>query len=233
VNPGSEAAPAVGVAPSSADLSSGGEFYQLRSKSATLSVLFGVIAMLGYLFAVFMFLAPVAIALAWNGLRVIRRYPEEYVGKGFARLGMLLGLVSLVGGVAFHTAIYLTEVREGYERITFYGDLKNKDEIPTERAQALDGKKVFLKGYVRPGLRRSGLTEFLMVGDFGDCCFGGSPNLTEVVYIKMPEHKTAQYDYMLRRIHGTFRLNTRLQKGDRIANDVKGYIYEIQADYFD
>ncbi len=214
-------------------LHSEGEFYQIRNKPATLSVFVGLLALLGFVFMIFMILAPVAILLAWVGLRTIRRYPEEYIGAGMAKVGLAFGLVSLVGGAAFHTAIYLTEVREGYERISFYADLKNKVEVVTDRAKELDGKKVFLKGYVRPGLRSTGLTEFLMVGDFGDCCFGGSPNLTEVVYIKMPENKTARYDFMLRRVHGTFRLNDRLQKGDRIANDVKGYIYEIHADYYD
>ncbi|MBL8888570.1 MAG: DUF3299 domain-containing protein [Planctomycetaceae bacterium] len=208
------------------------ELYQLRSKSATLSLLFGIFASVGFIFIIFMALAPLAIVLGWHGLRVIRRYPEEYSGAGFAKLGLALGLISLVGGSTFHTAVYLTEVREGYERITFYADLKNKVEKPTDRAKELDGKKVFLKGYVRPGLRRDGLTEFLMVGDFGDCCFGGSPNLSEIVYIKMPPDQTTQYDFMLRKIHGTFRLNQQLQKSDRIANDVAGYIYQIDADYY-
>jgi hypothetical protein len=208
------------------------DLYQLRSKAATLSVLFGAFAMVGYIFVVFIALAPLAVALGWHGLRVIRRYPDEYTGKGFAIFGLLLGFLALVGGSAFHTTIYLTEVREGYQRITFYSDLKNKVAQETERARELDGQKVFLKGYVRPGLRKSGLTEFLMVGDFGQCCFGGSPNVTEIVYIKMPPDETTQYDYMLRRIHGTFRLNKGLQKGDRIANDVDGYIYQIDADYY-
>jgi len=208
------------------------EQYQLRSKAATLSLLFGAFAMAGFIFLVFMALAPLAIVLGWHGLRVIRRYPDEYTGKGFAITGLTLGLLALFGGSAFHTTIYLTEVREGYQRITFYEHLKNKVEQPTELAKKLDGQKVFLKGYVRPGLRNNGLTEFLMVGDFGQCCFGGSPNLTEIVYIKMPPEETTQYDYMLRRIHGTFRLNKRLQKGDLIADDVPGYIYQIDADFY-
>lgn len=209
------------------------EFYRIRSKAATLSVVFGVMAMAGFLFTIFMLLAPLAMVLGWYGLQVIRRYPHEYMGKGFALFGLSLGSLSLFGGSIFHTTIYLTEVREGYERITYYNDLKNKVDLPTERAQALDGQKVFLKGYVRSGLRRKGMTECLFVGDFGDCCFGGSPNLTEVVYIKLPEGKTTQFDYMLRRVHGTFRVNSKLQSGDRLADDVQGYIYEIEADFFD
>jgi len=209
------------------------EFYRIRSKAATLSVLFGVMAMAGYLFTIFMLLAPLAMILGWYGLQVIRRYPQEYMGKGMAMFGLSLGALSLFGGSVFHTAIYLTEVREGYERITYYNDLKNKTDFPTDRAQALDGEKVFLKGYVRAGLRRKGMTECLFVGDFGDCCFGGSPNLTEVVYIKLPEGTTTQFDYMLRRVHGTFRLNSKLQRGDRLADDVQGYIYQIDADYFE
>jgi hypothetical protein len=227
-----DVAAATDLAPGRDGLPGDVDLYKLRSKAATLSLLFGAFAMTGFIFMVFMALAPLAIVLGWHGLKVIRRYPEEYTGKGFATLGLLLGLLSLGGGSAYHATIYLTEVREGYQRITFYADLKNKDERPTDRAQELDGQKVFLKGYVRPGLRKDGLTEFLMVGDFGQCCFGGSPNLTEIVYIKMPKDVTTQYDYMLRRIHGTFRLNKRLQKGDRIASDVTGYFYQIDADHY-
>lgn len=209
------------------------EFYRIRSKAATLSVLFGVMAMAGYLFTIFMLLAPLAMILGWYGLQVIRRYPQEYMGKGFAVAGLALGALSGIGGSLFHTAIYLTEVREGYERITYYSDLKNKTDLPTDRALTLDGQKIFLKGYVRAGLRRKGMTECLFVGDFGDCCFGGSPNLTEVVYIKLPEGTTTQFDYRLRRVHGTFRVNSKLQRGDRLADDVQGYIYQIDADFFE
>jgi len=209
------------------------DLYRTPSKSASVSLLIGLMAMLGYLFMVFMILAPAAIAFGWYSRTLIGRYPREYSGRGLATTGLLLGCLSLFGGAGYHTAIYMTEVREGYQRITFSGDLKNKVDQPTARAWELDGQPVFVKGYVRPGLRSRGLTEFLLVGDFGDCCFGGSPNISEIVYVKMPEGQTARYDWRLRRIHGTFRVNQRLQKGERIADDIKGYVYEIKADYFD
>lgn len=209
------------------------ERYTTLSKYAVVAMVVGVLSLIGFYFSIFMILGVIALVCGVAGYRTIRSAPHEFTGKLPAQLGMLLGLVSVFGGLGFHSYIYATEVRDGYERISFSGDLKTDSESRrafTERAEDLDGKKIFLKGYVRPGLRRAGINEFLLVGDLGQCCFGGTPNISEVVLVKLPEDQVTHYDFGIRKIHGTFKLHNRLQEGDHIANDVRGFVYEIEAD---
>ena len=68
-----------------------------------------------------------------------------------------------------------------------------------------------------------------MVGDFGDCCFGGSPKITEIVAVDIQIPKTIDYGWGLRKIGGTFRLNPN-SKPSR-EKDIPGVFYEIEADY--
>ena len=68
-----------------------------------------------------------------------------------------------------------------------------------------------------------------MVGDFGDCCFGGDPAATDVVAIKINCDDTVNYGYGLRRIGGIFKLNTRAQSSHE--DDIPRVFYEIEANY--
>lgn len=210
------------------------EVYTSLSKNAVVAVVTGLLSLIGFYFPIFMVLGLVATVCGFAAYRTIRSCPHEFTGKIPAMLGMLMGLASVVGGMSFHSYIYATEVREGYERISFSSDLKtdaNAQAPITKRSQELDGEKIFIKGYVRPGLRKNGISEFLLVGDLGQCCFGGSPKLSEVVRVKLPEDVVTYYDFGIRKIHGTFKLHERLQKADQIADDVEqGYVYEIEAD---
>ncbi len=161
-----------------------------------------------------------------------RRYPEELVGKLAGQIGLIVSLICLVSSVGMHAVIYATEVPEGYQRIS-YSTLRNnpKTSLPfSEKAQELDGKKVFLKGYVRPGLKKTKLKDFILVGDFGDCCFGGNPKITEVVAIHIvDDEKTVDYGFALRRIAGVFRLNPNTKSINE--KDIPQVFYEIEADH--
>lgn len=210
-----------------------GEDYSTLSKAAVVAVVTGVLSLIGFYFSVFIILGVVALACGLVAIKTIRSAPHEFSGRTPAMIGVLTGLVSVVGGLGFHAYIYNTEVREGYERISFVGDLKTGQDTMrnyTERAEELDGTKVFLKGYVRPGLKSKGINDFLLVGDLGQCCFGGTPKISEVVRIRLPEDTVTHYDWSLRKIHGTLKVHKQKQDGDHIAKDVLGYVYEIDAD---
>ena len=125
----------------------------------------------------FLNLAPL-VCCVW-ALSRIRREPERYSGQGMARIGLALSLVLLVGGVSYGGYVYATEVPDGYSRISF-GTMK-PDElqerggviVPPEIA-ALEGKTIFIKGYIRKDSIKSmmGIDEFLLVRDNQQCCFG-------------------------------------------------------------
>ncbi len=207
--------------------------FQYRSvcKSAVASVVFGILGLTSFLFPLFVLLPALGVGFGIAALSNFRRYPDELVGKLAAKIGLAISLVCLVSSIGMHAYIYATEVPDGYQRIS-YAMLRDnpKTQLPfAEQARELDGKKVFLKGYTRPSTKKRGLKNFILVGDFGECCFGGSPKISEVVAIDIKIDKTVNYSYALRRIGGVFRLNpnTALTMDDEVPQ----VFYEIEADY--
>ena len=116
----------------------------------------------------------------------IRRESEQFTGGRLALAGFALSLVFLLTGVGYGSYVYVTEVPEGYQRISF--DTLRPTELE-ERASVwippavmeLAGKRVFIKGYIRPGSApvRTGIDRFLLVRDDNQCCFG---DLSKVKY---------------------------------------------------
>ena len=184
-----------------------------------------------WLAPLFVLLPVLGVGFGWIALANLKRYPDELIGKLGARIGLGISLICLIASVGTHMYVYATEVPEGYKRISFT-DLKPKKRgsLPYgEKAEQVDGEKVFLKGYVRPSTKKKGLKKFIMVGDFGDCCFGGSPKITEIVAVDIQIPKTIDYGWGLRKIGGTFRLNPNTKPIRE--KDIPQVFYEIEADY--
>jgi len=208
--------------------------YQSVCKSAVTSVIFGVLGLTAFLAQMFMILPILGVIFGLLAFKAIRQYPDELVGNGAAKVGLILSLVCLVASGAMHSFIYATEVPDGYRRISF-AELKPSSRGTDvngypNRAEDLDGKKVFIKGYVRPPSgKQYGLKNFIMVGDFGDCCFGGDPAITDVVAVKIQIDDTVNYGYGVRKIGGTFRLNPNTTISDE--EEIPRVFYEIEADH--
>jgi hypothetical protein len=124
--------------------------------------------------------------MSLRALAKIRREPEAFTGRTIAWIGFALSFVFLTIGVGYGVYIYWNEVPDGYSRISF--NTMKPDEIQ-ERASilvppeitALNGKKVFVKGYIRPSSisGTQGIDRFLLVRDNNQCCFG---DLSKVKY---------------------------------------------------
>lgn len=159
-------------------------------------------------------LCLLAFGLSAIGLLSIKRSGGAYGGTGVAWGGMFLSLAFLAGGIAFQVYSYQTEVPEGYERVHFIKDISAKGFVEEDGVgrvhpdiEALDGKKIFLKGYIYQTGRTQDLASFLMVKDNQDCCFGANPALTDRVGVLMQDGKTINYHAGKVAIAGTFRLN--------------------------
>ena len=206
--------------------------FKAVSKAAVACLVFAILSAAAFMSQLFVILPIIGVGCGVAALAGIKRYPDELVGKTPARIGVTVCAVMLIGSVAMHSYIYATEVPPDHRRISF-GDLRNnkKTNLPySEKAQELDGQKVFIKGYVRPpsGKKRR-LKNFIMVGDFGDCCFGGNPKITEVIAVKISSDDTVDYSYGLRRIGGTFRLNPNTAPVNE--KEVPQVFYEIEANH--
>lgn len=140
----------------------------------------------------------------------IARYPQELAGKIPALLSLLIAVPTIVGSISLFTYIYLTEVPEGYERISWYDlkpDRNGRLPIPEDVFQ-LHGKKVFIAGYVHPSVSGAGpVKECMLVGDMGTCCFGGMPKLTDQIDVHLDGDLSIRYTQQTRKLAGTFLLN--------------------------
>ncbi len=163
--------------------------YRAVSRSAVVAAMVvGGLGLLSFWFVPLLILPAVAILLAMASLGQFRRYPDELTGKPIALLSLFIGAVTLIGATSLHLYTYYTEVPDGYERISF-SQLKSpfiELDYPPETAMALNGKQVFMKGYILPtSVTSASASRFVIVPDIATCCFGGQPKLTHMVEVQL------------------------------------------------
>jgi len=150
------------------------------------------------------------VVLGGLAYRTISRRPDEFTGRPLAIGAIVVSAVSLIAGLVTLSRAYAAELPEGYERFN-YGMLQPlpgdpPDAVP-DSAQGMNGRNVLLKGYMYPGKQQTGITQFLLVRDQGDCCFGGNPKITDrvLVQLKDPGHpKGVNFSSRLTKIAGRF-----------------------------
>ena len=177
--------------------------------------------------------APLTFCL-WS-LGRIRREPELFTGRPLALLGAVLSGVMLVTGISLGSYEYITEVPEGYQRISF--SAMKPDEIqerggvkvPPEIA-ALDGKKVFIKGYIRPDSISvsKGIDRFLLVRDNNQCCFGDMSTVKyyDQIDVDMVGSQRLDYDQGVFKIGGVLHITP-----ENLAAAPMKPVFMLKADY--
>jgi len=203
--------------------------YRTVNRAAVASIFLFLLGLTGLLFWQLLILPLAGILLGYSAYRTIQRYPDEYTGLNLSRAGMSLCLLLLVSGAAFHAFVYATEVPEGYERVSF-AELQPEGFVPgvPKRAVQLEGKPIFIKGYVHPGV--SGMqrvSQFVLVPDMGTCCFGGQPKMTDMILVHTTPDARVSYSTRLVRLAGKFDIGDQLQE----YAGVKNVLYRLEADY--
>src|SRR5262249_4919157 len=133
----------------------------------------------------------------------------------------------------YHAYAYATELPEGYLRVNFADLAKHEPRWVDEKMEVdpdvaeLDGKPIFIKGYMYPTGRLTGITEFVLVKDTGQCCFGGQPKLSDRIVVKFEEGMTVDHrEQQLVGVGGVFRANSVVQSGVLTA------FYQIDGTHF-
>ncbi|MDA1051299.1 MAG: DUF3299 domain-containing protein [Planctomycetota bacterium] len=208
----------------------GFEPYRAISKSAVVSFVLGLLSILGLYSAPLLVLALVAAILGVTGYRSVVRYPNELTGKTLGIVGALLGICLFVGGSIKHSYVYATEVPEGHIRISF-ADLqpdKNNPGMPVPpQALELDGKKIFVKGYLYPGVQQHNIKRFVLIPDLGTCCFGGQPKLTDMIEVTLEEPLQTSHSYKKRKLAGELKVDVTLKP----VSGVNGVYYQLKANH--
>ncbi|MCE9546269.1 MAG: DUF3299 domain-containing protein [Planctomycetia bacterium] len=209
----------------------GYEAYRALSSAAVASVL---LALLGGLTLLTPWLGIIPLLGVLSGmlaLRQIRLRASELAGRGLAWAGIGLSLVCLAAGWSYATYDYLTKVPPGYTEIS-YAQLQPEEgvrgQVVPPLAKELEGKRVFIEGYVFPGSSKTrGIKQFLLVRDRGTCCFGGNPKITDRVQVTLKDPLSLTFNTGVNRVGCIFHISPANN-----AIDAGGDVYyHLDADY--
>lgn len=202
-----------------------------HSKAALLAPILGVLALLSGMlvhYAVGYLLAVGAIVLGLQGWYVVRKYPREFRGLVTAMVGLIISGLALIASASAQVT-YIYECPPDAERISFVElnpENKNAPAIPPKSAVALDGKKVFIKGYVYPDGQSDNIKQFVLIPDMGTCCFGGDPRPTDMVLVTLRDPHRISYNWNKRKLTGILKVDADL----RPAKGVKGVFYQMDVE---
>jgi hypothetical protein len=77
-----------------------------------------------------------------------------------------------------------------------------------------------------PQRKLTGLTEFVLLKDTGQCCFGGSPALTDMIVVRFKDFTVDHRDLQLVNVAGKF------HAGNPTQSEGLSAIYTIDATHF-
>lgn len=208
------------------------QLYRSISRGAIVSLALAFFTLLGFSFPSLLSFGLIGVVVGILAYRNIRKHPLELTGERVALAGAVASALFFTAGVAFHVVDYLTEVPEGYEgnRVSFY-ELQpnpyNKQEVIPQRAIDLNGKKMFVKGYIHPAVQGRGkVKHFVLVPDMGTCCFGGQPKMTDMIEVHLKAEQGVKWSPSLRKVAGVFHI-AQPRKIDELAN----VCYHLDAEY--
>jgi hypothetical protein len=204
--------------------------YRPVSPAAAMSVIAGLLALLAAVLVndlgatTLVFVSTIGLWTGYRGISAIRRYEME--GRRAARAGIVLSTLALATGIGITTYQSLYEVPQGCMRISYDLLQPTPGESIPRSAKELDGKDVFIKGYMYPGSQTTGIREFVLCRDNGTCCFGGQPKLTDMIQVKLEEPLALDYHTGLRQVAGKFRVEPETAPGG-----LGSVLYHLDANY--
>ncbi len=163
-----------------------------------ISLTFGVLSLTGFYGIFGLYIAVAGTALGIAAVNQIRSAQGTVKGSGFAWLGLSLSVLSLTLGSAKMAHAYSTECPEGYLRVNFPNEIAAKQFVytPTRKLHPdvapLIGQNVFLKGFMWQTQKSEGLTEFVLLKDNGECCFGGKAQPYDMMMIRLKDGLTTR-----------------------------------------
>lgn len=203
--------------------------YRALSIAAVVALVLGLTSLPALLFPRMLFIPSAGLFIAVSAYRKTKRHADEFAGFGLARVGLVLNASILVLGGGYHLYTYGTEVPDGYQRVSFLQlqPVPERPNLPVSpESLDLDGKRVFLKGYVLSDEKDSDLKKFVLVPDLGSCCFGGSPKLTDMVEVTLRDPMRTRFSFFPCKVGGSLKVDPRPK-----ASALEGAHYYLDADY--
>jgi hypothetical protein len=99
-----------------------------------------------------------------------------------------------------------------------------KRSMITPAIEKLEQAKIRIRGYILPSFQQSGLTQFVLVRDNMQCCFGPGAALFDCIVVEMESGRTTEFTTQPVAVEGVFSINElRNPEGKCLA------IYHLQA----
>jgi hypothetical protein len=141
-----------------------------------------------------------------------------------------LAVTFSIVGYAWLLHAQAKEVPYGYTAVSYY-DLQADPEVRGQwvppYAQTLDGKKVFVKGYMYPTRQPSGLKTFVISRDNGSCPYClPNPRPTDLIQVELSGDLRINYTDRLLHIGGVLHVQPEPKPGA-----LPGVAYRLVADY--
>ncbi len=196
------------------------EQYRALSTAAVAALIFGLLSLTALL-DTWMVVVPI-VGICWGliALRQIHARPAELTGAGLAVCGLALSTVLLFAGPAWVYYSEMSRVPPGHQIIDYDVLQPNPNTLgePFPKSAAeLNGKPVFIKGFVYAGNQSEELKKFMLVRDAGTCCFGGNPKTTDRIVVSLADKGGMLYTKQVVAVAGVF----------RVATDVPGVYYYL------
>lgn len=86
------------------------------------------------------------------------------------------------------------------------GDPFSRDLLPA-KVTALEHGRIRIRGYILPSFQQTGLTQFVLVRDNMECCFGPGALLHDCIVVRMVPGKSASFSIRPVAVTGTFRID--------------------------
>ncbi len=205
------------------------EVYRSLSRAALASCVLAILGITAFATPLLVVVPLAGVVFAVLSFVAFRKFPDELVGKPLAYIGASVCGAWLILAPTWHGYVYATEVPEGYARTSFSSLMSESEQndYPTAEALALDGKPIFIKGYIHPTSMDTMLAKrFVIVPDLGTCCFGGQPPLTHMIEVTLSGEQYAKKNMRKQRLAGTLHVNRNLKPVDGLT----GVFYQLRAD---
>lgn len=197
------------------------------------SATFILLSITAFMWDIFVLVPLIGCVLAFFAWRQIARSPKYYSGGMAAKMILCLLIAMALGATSLHAYSFATEVPDGFKRVSFASDISEKGFVVDQGrmglhpdVEKLTDQPVFLKGYMYPTKQTHDLQSFVLCKDSGDCCFGGQPKVTDMIYVEMSQGQLVHHRTGLVAVAGTFKATPTL--------DPTGLnpVYKLECDFF-
>ena len=169
--------------------------YKQIGTLAVCSLVIGLVSILAFFWISFLPLTVLGLVLGIIALRRILAAPEETTGLYLTSAGIAVSFLVGVGATGWQTWLYYHAAPSGYEVVNFDSMVINHNtgKVPDD-ILALDNRKVFIKGYMYPTNRQSGIEDFTMVRTLAHCKFcSPGTNPTDMIAVELEKGMTVNY----------------------------------------